>query len=136
MARIAGIELQDNIRIDYGLTRIKGLGWTLSRKILKSIKIPSEKRIKDLSSDEISKISGELENFLIEGELAGKTRENITRLQRVGSYRGLRHSRSLPTRGQRTRTNARTKRGKRKTVGAFKKEVLTKMKPAEGEKKE
>lgn len=135
MARIAGIELQDNIRIDYGLTRIKGLGWTLSKRILEEIKVPAEKRIKDLSSDEISKITVKLESFLIEGELAGSVRENLTRLQRIGSYRGTRHSRGLPVRGQRTRTNARTKRGKRKTVGAFKKEVLSKMKTADASDK-
>lgn len=136
MARIAGLELQDKARIDYSLTRIRGLGWTLSKKILVETKIPENKRVKDLTSDDISKITNKLEEFLIEGELAGKVRENITRLQRIGSLRGNRHSKGLPVRGQRTRTNARTKRGKRKTVGAFKKEVLTQMKTTDGAKKE
>ncbi len=131
MARIAGIELQDKARIDYSLTRIRGLGWALSKKILTDIQIPENKRVKDLTPDDISKISTKLEEYLIEGELASKIRENVTRLQRIGSYRGLRHSRGLPVHGQRTRTNARTKRGKRKTVGAFKKEVLTQMKTTE-----
>ncbi len=128
MARIAGIELQDNHRIDYALTRIKGIGWVLSKRILNDVNIESTKRVKDLSSDEISKISSNLENFNVEGDLISQIRENIIRLQRIGSFRGLRHNKSLPVRGQRTRTNARTKRGKRKTVGAFKKEALTKMK--------
>lgn len=125
MARISGIELADNIRVDYALTRIKGVGWTLSQKILKGIGISSEKRVKDLTGIEITKISSSLEEYPTEGDLARQIRTNVARLQAIGSYRGGRHSRSLPARGQRTRTNARTKRGKRKTVGAFKKEVLS-----------
>jgi small subunit ribosomal protein S13 len=80
-----------------------------------------------LSTDEVSKIAAELEKYSIEGDLIRTVRSNIQRLQVIGSYRGMRHSRNLPVRGQRTRTNARTKRGKRKTVGAFKKEILSKM---------
>jgi len=87
----------------------------------------SKKRVSELTSDDISKIGIELEKYQIEGDLIRLVRENIQRLQVIGSYRGLRHQRGLPSRGQRTRTNARTKRGKRKTVGAFKKEVLSKM---------
>ena len=131
MARISGVELQDNQKIDYALTRIRGIGWTLSKKILGDLKLSNTKRIKDLSSDEISKITNKLEDYTVEGELASKVRGDIIRLQRIGSYRGSRHSKNLPARGQRTRTNARTKRGKRKTVGAFKKEVLSKMKTPE-----
>lgn len=134
MARISGIELADNLRIDFALTRIKGVGWTLSKKILKDLKIPFEKRIKELTGTEITSISSKLEEFPTEGELARTVRANIGRLQAIGSYRGGRHSRNLPVRGQRTRTNARTKRGKRKTVGAFKKEVLSQQRtPKEGE---
>ncbi len=128
MTRISGIDLADNLRIDYALTRIKGIGWTLSKKILGSLQIPFEKRISSLSGEEISKISSKLEDVPTEGELARIVRGNISRLQTIGSYRGTRHSRSLPVRGQRTRTNARTKRGKRKTVGAFKKEILSQQK--------
>lgn len=128
MARISGVELADNLRIDYALTRIKGIGWTLSKKILTSLGIPFEKRISDLTGEEISKISSGLEETPVEGELARIVRTNISRLQNISSYRGMRHSRNLPARGQRTRTNARTKRGKRKTVGAFKKEVLSQQK--------
>ena len=89
-------------------------------------KIDPKKRISDLSADEVSKIAAELKSITIEGDLVRVVRGNIQRLQVIGSYRGMRHSRNLPSRGQRTRTNARTKRGKRKTVGAFKKEMLAK----------
>lgn len=127
MTRIAGIDLQDNWKVDYALTKLRGLGWSLSKKVLKDSAIDAKKRVSELTSDEISKISAELEKYRIEGDLIREVRENIQRLQVIGSYRGLRHTRGLPVRGQRTRTNARTKRGKRKTVGAFKKEVLSKM---------
>jgi len=129
MARIAGTDLQDNWKADFALTKIRGLGWSLSRKIMKDAKIDSKKRVSDLTADEVSRISAELEKYQIEGDLAREVRGNIQRLQVIGSYRGMRHSRNLPVRGQRTKTNARTKRGKRKTVGAFKKEILSKMAP-------
>ncbi len=135
MARIAGIELNDNWKVDFALTRIKGLGWPLSTKLLSSLGLDSKKRVKDLTSDELAKISAKLDEMPIEGELARQVRGNVQRLQTIGSYRGIRHSRGLPVRGQRTRTNARTKRGKRKTVGAFKKEVLSKMSEGKTEEK-
>ena len=131
MTRIAGIDLQENWKVDYALTNIMGLGWTLSKKVLKNCGIDVKKRVSDLSSDDISKISTELEKYQIEGDLVRVVRENIQRLQVIGSYRGMRHTKGLPVRGQRTRTNARTKRGKRKTIGAFKKEVLSDKKVAE-----
>lgn len=134
MTRIVGIDLQDNWKVDYALTKLRGLGWTLSKKILKDSAIDTKKRVSELTSDEISRISAELEKYRIEGDLIRVVRENIQRLQVIGSYRGLRHTRGLPARGQRTRTNARTKRGKRKTVGAFKKEVLSKMTANKNEK--
>lgn len=127
MTRIAGIDLQDNWKIDYALTKLRGLGWTLSKKVLKDCGIDVTKRVSGLTSDEVAKISTELEKYKIEGDLVREVRENIQRLQVIGSYRGIRHNRALPVRGQRTRTNARTKRGKRKTIGAFKKEMLSKM---------
>lgn len=126
MARISGIELQDNWKVGFALTRIKGIGWTLSRKILAGLKIDIKKRVSDLLPEELAKIAAEVEAYPIEGELARIVRGNITRLRQIGTYRGLRHARGLPSRGQRTKTNARTKRGKRKTVGAFKKEALAK----------
>lgn len=134
MTRIAGIDLQENWKVDFALTKIKGLGWTLSKKVLKDAKIDTKKRVSELNSDDISKITAELEKYQIEGDLIRSIRENIQRLQIIGSYRGLRHTKGLPVRGQRTRTNARTKRGKRKTIGAFKKEVLSKMTVAKDEK--
>lgn len=135
MARIAGVDLQDNWKVDYALTKIRGLGWALSKKIVKLVGVPSSKRVSDLTAEELTKIAQELEKYPIEGELARQVRGNIQRLQVIGSYRGNRHTRGLPTRGQRTRTNARTKRGKRKTVGAFKKEVLSKMTTGKAEEK-
>lgn len=130
MARISGIELNDNNRIDFALTRIKGIGWAVSRKLLSDLKIDNSKRIKDFSLEELNKISSKIEEFPTEGDLVRRVKSNITRLQAIGSYRGVRHSKGLPVRGQRTKTNARTKRGKRKTVGAFKKEALAKAKTA------
>lgn len=131
MARISGVELNDNWKVDYALTRIKGIGWPLSKRILGEIDISSSKRISNLTSDEIAKIAAKLDEYPNEGELARQVKTNISRLIAIGSYRGSRHSHNLPVRGQRTKTNARTKRGKRKTVGAFKKEVLSAQKVAE-----
>ena len=130
MARLSGIELQDKWKVDFALTRIKGIGWTLSKKILKELGIEDTKRMSDITPEEAAKIATKLDEYSTEGELARQVRGNISRLQAIGSYRGSRHSRNLPARGQRTRTNARTKRGKRKTVGAFKKEIITAQKTA------
>ena len=127
MARIAGIELNDNWKIDYALTKIKGIGWSLSKKILAEAKIDPSKRLSELGTSELTKITSAMEKYPIEGEVLRRVRQDTARLKTIGSYRGLRHSRGLPARGQRTKSNARTKRGKRKTVGAFKKEALTKM---------
>ena len=141
MARIAGVDLTDKDRIDYALTRIKGIGWTLSKKILGELKIEANRRVSDLSPDEVSKISSKMEDHVVEGDLLRQVRSNVQRLQVTGTYRGVRHSKGLPVHGQRTRTNARTKRGKRKTIGAFKKEMIVKQEaakkgePAKGEVK-
>jgi small subunit ribosomal protein S13 len=126
MARLAGIEMKDNDRVVYALTRINGVGWPRAQKIMAKLKMDESKRIKDLGPDDLTRITSELEAFPIEGDLVRRIRSDIQRLKEIGSYRGIRHSRNLPVRGQRTRTNARTKRGKRKTIGAFKKEVLAK----------
>jgi len=128
MARIAGVELNDNWKLDYALTRIKGIGWSLSRQILTKAGLDGTKRLSGLSPEELSKVAGELENYSLEGELARGVKADIARLAAIGTYRGLRHQKNLPVRGQRTRSNARTKRGKRKTVGAFKKETRSLMK--------
>ncbi len=136
MARLAGVELQDNWKVMYALTRIKGLGWSLAKKVLIDIKIDESKRVKDLTKDELAKVSSRIEDYSIEGELIRSVRGNVQRLVQIGSYRGLRHQRNLPLRGQRTRTNARTKRGKRKTVGAFKKEMLSKQTQTKSQEEE
>lgn len=127
MARLAGIEMNDKDRLIYALTRINGIGWSLSEKIMADLKIDSSTRMKDLSPEDLAKITTQLDEYTTEGDLSRKIRSDIQRLRNIGTYRGLRHSHNLPVRGQRTRTNARTKRGKRKTIGAFKKETLTKM---------
>ncbi len=127
MARISGINLQDSWKIDYALTKIKGIGWTLSNSILTDIKVSNKKKVSDLTKEEISKLASKISQYDTEGELNRQVRTNISRLRNIGSYRGIRHARGLPSRGQRTRSNARTKRGRRKTVGAFRKEALVKM---------
>ena len=136
MARIVGIELPDKLRVDYALTRIRGIGWSLSKKILNSLKIEPSKKVVDLTPEEVTALTSKVEEHPVEGELVRQVKANIARLTVTGSYRGLRHAKNLPVRGQRTKSNARTKRGKRKTVGAFKKESLVRMqKPQEkGEK--
>ena len=134
MPRIAGVDLQDKWKVDYALTKIKGIGWSLSKKILTELKLDDSKRVADLTPDEISKLAAKVEEYPTEGKLLRQIRENVSRLRAIGSYRGLRHTRGLPVRGQRTRTNARTKRCKRKTVGAFRKEALIKMQQQQKQK--
>ena len=124
MTRISGIDLPDNKRVDIAMTYIYGIGRSNAFSILKIADVSGAKRIKELSEDEIGRIQKIIEEkFKIEGDLKTEIIENIKRLREIGSYRGVRHMRGLPVRGQRTRSNARTKRGKRKTVGALRKEV-------------
>ena len=135
MARIAGVDLQDNWKVDFALTKIRGIGWSLSKKVVKDAGIDTKKRVSELTNDEVTKITNQLDKYQIEGDLVRSVRGNIQRLQVIGSYRGSSHAKNLPVRGQRTRTNARTKRGKRKTVGAFKKEILSKLTAGKEEEK-
>jgi len=124
MARIAGVELPSQKRVEIGLTYIYGIGRSSSNQILHEAGVNPDTRVKDLTESEISAIQTIIQrDFRIEGELRRIVQENIRRLIDIKSYRGIRHRRGLPVRGQRTRTNARTKRGKRKTVGTVKKEV-------------
>lgn len=125
MARISGVELPDNGKLAWALTRIKGIGWARANKIMEETKLPITMRVKDLSSDDLAAITAAMEKYATEGDLVRQVRENVQRLRDIGTYRGLRHNRGLPVRGQRTRSNARTKRGKRKTVGSFRKDALT-----------
>jgi len=126
MPRIAGVDIPDQKRVIIALTYIYGIGKKFSVEILSEANINESKRAKDLTADEISRIAKILDRYNTEGNLRKTVRENIDRLKRIGAYRGLRHIMGLPVRGQRTRVNARTKRGKRKTVGALKKEETTK----------
>lgn len=126
MARIAGVELPDNAKLDWALTRIKGIGWTRSKQIMLEAKLDNAKRVKDVTTEEINAITSAMEKFATEGDLIRQIRENVQRLREIQAYRGIRHNRNLPVRGQRTKSNARTKRGKRKTVGSFRKDELAK----------
>lgn len=130
MHRIAGIILPDEKRIDYALTILYGVGWPKSNMVLEKAKVPPETRVKDISEDQIKKIVAVIDTFRVEGELREEISDNIKRHREIGSYRGLRHRQGLPARGQRTRSNARTKRGKRKTVGALTKEAWAKAETA------
>jgi small subunit ribosomal protein S13 len=124
--RIAGYNLQDTKRVDIALTYIYGIGRKNVVDILKKSEVASDKRVKALSEDEQKRIQKALEGYKLEGDLRAEIYGNIKRLKEIGSYRGTRHSRNLPVRGQRTRSNARTKRGKRVTIGAIKKEEAVK----------
>jgi small subunit ribosomal protein S13 len=120
MARIEGVYLPNNKRVEYGLTYIYGIGLPSSQKILKKLKIHFDKRVKDLTDEEVAAIQQEVSNnFRTEGELRKEINLNIRRLQEIGSYRGLRHKKGLPVRGQRTKTNARTRKGPRKAGSAI-----------------
>lgn len=128
MPRIAGIDLPLLKRVDIALTSLYGVGRSNVRVILKKSQIEGNIRIKDLSEEEIGKIQKVIDkDFKVEGDLRVEINENIKRLKEIGSYRGLRHLKGLPVRGQRTRSNARTKRGKRQTVGALRKEIRAKL---------
>jgi small subunit ribosomal protein S13 len=121
MARIAGVDLP-NKHVDIALTYIFGLGVTSTRKICKVTGVDPEKRINDLTAEEVNKLRTVIENdYRVEGRLRTEISLNIKRLMDIGCYRGLRHRRGLPVRGQRTRTNARTRKGKRKTVAGKRK---------------
>ena len=119
MARIAGVDLPKKKRIEYALTYIYGIGLKSARDILNAVHISFDKRVNDLSEDEVSTISKKIqESYVVEGDLRKKTQMDIKALMELGSYRGLRHRKGLPVRGQTTKNNARTRKGKRKTVGA------------------
>ena len=117
MARIEGVDLPRNKRVEIGLTYIYGIGRSSSNQILEATGINPDTRVKDLTEAEVAALRDNINsNYRIEGDLRRQVQLNIKRLQEIGTYRGLRHRRNLPVRGQRTRTNARTRRGTRKTV--------------------
>jgi len=126
MTRIVGVDIPSEKRIDIALTYIYGVGRKSVEEIIKKAMVDPATRVHQLTSEEITRISKALEETKIEGDLREEISKNIKRLKTIGSYRGQRHARGLPVRGQRTRTNARTKRGKRVTIGALKKEISSK----------
>ena len=123
MARIVGVDIPNDKVVVIALTYIYGIGLTTSKKILKATGIDEGKRVKDLTDAELAKIRAELAHYKTQGELKREILLNIKRLQEIGCYRGIRHRRGLPVRGQRTKTNARTRKGPRKTI-ANKKEAV------------
>lgn len=122
MARIAGVDLPNEKRVEYGLTYIFGIGVSSSRKILKEAGINPDTRVKDLTEDEVSKLRSIIDKeYQVEGDLRRQVGLDIKRLIEIGCYRGLRHRKNLPVRGQRSKTNARTRKGPRKTMANKKK---------------
>jgi small subunit ribosomal protein S13 len=130
MARIAGVDLPSDKRADIGLTYLYGIGRSNVKALLEKAKVDGAKRIKDLTEEEVNRLSKSLEGIVVEGDLTREISQNIRRLEDIGAYRGLRHRKGLPARGQNTRHNARTRKGKRKTVGTVRKEVVAKTAPA------
>ena len=127
MARVAGVNIPDNKKILYSLQYIFGVGHTLAKKILETANVDPEKRVKDLTEVDLDRIREVIDkNYQVEGELRRELQNNIRRLKDINSYRGDRHRRNLPVRGQRTKTNARTKRGKKVTVGSGRKKSAEK----------
>ena len=129
--RITGVNIPDEKRIDISLTYIYGIGRGNVVDVLKRAEIDPAKRAKTLTEEEVKRITQVLDTYKLEGDLRSEIIGNIRRLKETGTYRGIRHAHNLPSRGQRTKSNARTKRGKRVTIGAIKKEVMAKMEAAQ-----
>ena len=125
--RIVGVEIPDNERAEIGLTRFYGIGRTNVKELAKMAKIDLNTRIKDLSREDVASLMKALETYRIEGDLKKEIRESIDRLKAIKCYRGIRHIVGLPARGQRTKSNARTRKGKKKTVGSLTKEAWAKI---------
>ena len=122
MARLAGVDLPSDKRIEIGLTYVYGIGNTKSKEILAKAKVDPDTRVKDLTEDEVGEIRKVIENeHMVEGDLRRENSMNIKRLMEIGCYRGIRYRKGLPVRGQKTKTNARTRKGPKKTVGRSKK---------------
>ncbi|MDO8524968.1 MAG: 30S ribosomal protein S13 [Candidatus Omnitrophota bacterium] len=136
MPRLVGVDIPKEKRIEIALGYIYGIGRSLSNKILKIANISPDKRAKDLTEEEVARLSSVIQkDYKVEGDLRREVSANIKRLIDVGSYRGFRHRRGLPVRGQRTRTNARTRKGPRKTVGVIRQKVERTVKTSGAEKK-
>ena len=122
MARIAGVNLPNTKRLEIGLTYIYGIGQPTARKVCSDLALSPDEKVKDLTDDEVTKLREYIDsNLQVEGDLRRERQQAIKRLQEIGAYRGLRHRRGLPVHGQRTKTNARTRKGPKKTVGRGKK---------------
>ena len=121
MARIAGVDLPNEKRVEVGLTYIFGIGLSTSKKILAATGINPDTRVRDLTEDEVSQLRAAIDNYNVEGDLRRDIALDIKRLMEINCYRGLRHRRSLPVRGQRSKTNARTRKGPKKTIANKKK---------------
>ena len=122
MARIAGVNLPNQKRLEIGLTYIFGIGQPSAQEICQALGLSMDTKVRDLTEDEVAKLRDYIdEHYQVEGDLRRERTQSIKRLQEIGSYRGLRHRRNLPARGQRTKTNARTRKGPKKTVGRGKK---------------
>jgi small subunit ribosomal protein S13 len=121
MARIAGVNLPNQKRLEIGLTYIYGIGQPTARKVCAELGLSPDEKIKDLTDDEVTKLREYIDTLQVEGDLRRERQQAIKRLQEIGAYRGLRHRRGLPVHGQRTKTNARTRKGPKKTVGRGKK---------------
>lgn len=125
MARIAGVDLPRDKRIEIGLTYIFGIGRTSADKIIDAAQVSPDTRVRDLTDDEVKRLAEVIEkNYTVEGDLRRETIMNIKRLEEIGCYRGIRHRKGLPVRGQRTKTNARTRKGPKKTIANKKKDTL------------
>jgi len=136
MPRLVGVDIPKEKRVEIALMYIYGIGRSLSNKILKIANINPDKRAKDLTEEEVARLSSVIQkDYKVEGDLRREVSANIKRLIDVGSYRGFRHRRGLPVRGQRTRTNARTRKGPRKTVGVVRRKVERTVKDSGAEKK-
>jgi len=126
--RIVGVDLPEHKRVDIALTYLYGIGRSNVKSLLSKANVDGSKRVKELTEEEVGKITKVIDKDIkVEGDLRAQIAANIKRLREIGSYRGMRHSKNLPAHGQRTRSNARTLRGKRKTVGALKKDIRAKL---------
>jgi len=126
MPRVAGVDIPEKKKLEFSLRYIYGIGPTNVLQVLEKAKVSGGIRVNALSAEELGRVQKVMEEMKVEGDLRKEVSQNIARLREIGSYRGSRHAKGLPARGQRTKTNARTKRGKRMTIGALKKEVLAK----------
>lgn len=127
MPRIAGIDIPEFKKVYYSLQSVYGIGPTNAKAIIRDANIDPDKRARDLTADEINRIQRVIESYTLEGNLRRIVNENVDRLKRIKAYRGMRHAAGLPARGQRTRSNARTKRGAKRTVGSMTKETAAKL---------